>query len=182
MNCGFVIDDEANRDPPFWVGDDHNPTNQLAFGRGLGGTLGLKGTWQVLAHGPRGNEDLPIRARQIRIITERTEHPVIERMLKVGSQLCELYGFGDHQDRKSVQFSDMLGRIIRTVGAYLILYNRRVRLMNIAKACFLLTFKYTKVPRIAGPWGNPPTLNILGISQKQYMAVCELYETLKLAF
>lgn len=172
-HCGLVVHNGHNVKNPFWIGDEHNPVNQLSFGRDQGGSLQLKGLWSVLAtQSEAKTEDLPLRARQISIITNRLEHPKLEQMLRLGSQLCNECGFDQHGEPKSVQFSNLLGRIIRTVGAYVILYNERTSVSKLTKACLLVAFRYSKIRQ-------SPTPESLGVSPTLFQAVWKLYESLR---
>lgn len=139
IECGYVPEqvDFSNRIP---FGNVRTPVNQLAFGRGLGNTLWSKGRFFVLAHGI-GTHDLPIRSKQISIITRTVDPPKIMRMLRLGSKLCHDWGFDSHKERKSVIFSNDLGRMLRTIGADIIMRNEQVSLPQVVKACFVLKLK-----------------------------------------
>ena len=169
--CGMVSQRELDSSNPF---SDHHcsPVNELAFNRNLGGTLQTKGLWCVLAHGPQGNTDLPIRARQISVITEVDEHPKVRSMLRLASGLSNKYGFSNHDDRKCIYFSNMLGGIIRTVGAYVACHGD-LWSGKIVRACFLLAFEYSALV--------PPEKMVksLGVSPELYVAVSQLYERLR---
>jgi len=144
--CGFVVPSYARtffqKDERTWIGQ-HKPVNNLAYGKGLGGTLHLKGMWCVLAKG-NGNKDLPLRARQISLITERSEHPKLMSLLKLGRGRMHEWGYDDHKNRANIFFSNYLGEILRNVGAFLIVRNLRFHLSAFADACFALCLKELK--------------------------------------
>jgi hypothetical protein len=174
--CGSVAYEETPtvRDG-FWIGDTHSPVNALCIGHGLGGTLQLKGRWCVLDRVSNDRPDLPnnlpVRGRSTDL---RVEHVKIEAMLRRGSMLCNAYGFGVHSDRKSVVFSNLLGKIIRSVGAYAILSGSRANTGVLADSCFFATYKYadfTKYPSVG--W-----MDELGVNSNSVESVQRIYELL----
>jgi len=99
------------------------PSNSLAFGKGLGSNLSYGSTYRVLAkvHNKKdeSKERQQIPIRQIRTLTETTEPKPIETMLAYGSSLLKRLGL--HRDgEKYAILSDALGRVLRTVGAVLL--------------------------------------------------------------
>lgn len=142
IKCGYVAEN-ISYDQHIPYGQTRTPTNQLAFGRGQGNTLGRKGLFYVLAHGI-GQKDLPLRAKQIGIITQKLDHPKITTMLRLGRKRCHEWGFDDHKQPKNILFSNYLGRMLRKIGADIILTGTQTRLGELVDACFVLSLKATE--------------------------------------
>jgi hypothetical protein len=150
MQCGVVLN-RYNLSNMVVFGHENTPVNNLAFGKGQGDTLQLKGLWCVLAKSSKASfkcpkcgaelNDLPLRAQQISIITSKWEHPKILSLLRFGRSRCEEWGFGDKKSSKGILFSNYFGRILRKVGAYLIIANVRFSMCKIADACFVLCIR-----------------------------------------
>lgn len=145
-NCGFVADafpvSFTLHDGPR-ISLRGKRVNELAYNRGLGGTLQEKGQFCVLARSI-GVQDLPIRSRQITTIIERFENPKIRNMLRLGAKRCKEWGIADNQkSNQNIIFSNYLGKVLRRIGAYMILTNDHVS-QKLVDACFLLTLKVIK--------------------------------------
>jgi len=140
--CGYVPD-TVDFDERIPVGTVMNPENQMSFGRELGGTLGRKGLFCVLAKGA-GVQDLPIRSRHITVMTTKLEHPKIMTMLRLGRQLCHDWGFDNHKEKQSIIFSNHFGNMLRTVGTWLIHRGTRCNTKKIVNACFALSLLQIK--------------------------------------
>lgn len=133
--CGFVSGDlKLKSTVPF--SETRSPGNFLAWDKNLGNTLGREGLFCVLAR-TTGTEDLPLRARHITTITQKFVHPKIATMLRLGRQLAHEWGFENHNEPKSVMFSNILGRVIRRVGSYLVVNGLQFNLKHIVNACFV---------------------------------------------
>lgn len=116
------------------------PLNALEYGKGLGGTLQEKGVWCVLAHGPNGIKDLPIRARQTIILTTKFDHPRISSLLHAAQNRLRQLGLGqDVKSLKVINFRNYLGQMIRGVGSFLVVQNWRASNRKIADACIVLS-------------------------------------------
>ena len=130
-------------------GQERAPTNSLAFNKGLGDTLGEKGAFFVLAHG-LGTMDLPLRSRQIRILTQTNEHPKLKRMLSLGRQLSHEWGFDRHGEERSIVFSNIFGNMLRNVGSMLIRNGVKFSIPKVVEGCFVLSLREvageTKLP------------------------------------
>ena len=146
VECGYVPPEHLySSNLPF--GYAGSPVNSLAYGNGLGDTLGDKGTFCVLAHSSAYDADkknLPMSARFIKIMTSKKEHPKILSLLKMGRNNIVQWGFTNHKATDQVLFSNYLGNMLRSVGSYIILKNLRCNLKRIADACFALTLKDLK--------------------------------------
>jgi hypothetical protein len=137
--CGFVVN-SLNPEASIPFDEPKTPVNALAFGHGEGGTLGMRGTFCVLARA-NGVVDLPIRARHISIITLKVDNPKIMSMLRHGRVLAHEWGFDEHGKLKSIIFSNSMGRLIRKVGAYIVLSEWHIPLKQVVNACFALCLK-----------------------------------------
>jgi hypothetical protein len=80
----------------------YSPSSQLAFGKAMGTVLDGKAFFKILAKAPEGHHDLPLRACFIRILSSKTDHPVISTLLSYGSALCYQYGFKSNIDSDQV--------------------------------------------------------------------------------
>lgn len=100
-----------------------SPSAQLAFGRALGPGVDGRGLFRILAQG-NGNTDLPLRASQIRCLTQRLDHPTVENLLSYGSKLMADHGLHSNSET-NVQFANVLGRQLRKVGGYFVFRNER---------------------------------------------------------
>ena len=106
------------------------PENLLKFGK-IGDTLRSNDLFRVVAKAPEGSEDLGIRARQVRTITQRFDHPIISRMLQYGSRLSYRFGYGENDE-----FANTLGKRIREVGSVLAFRNDGHQTNRLTEACF----------------------------------------------
>jgi len=175
--CGVVV----NREPVLFTeknlfADDHAPVNDMCIGKNLGGSLQTKGQFYVLAHGSNSLHDLPIRARQIRIISETVDHPKIMALLRYGRLLCHQWGFDDHKRTSSIIFSNYLARLLRRIGAYIALTGLRMPLSGVADVCLLLTLKKLV------PEKYPDALEKLNIGEDVSNWFEELNEVLQIEF
>jgi len=110
--CGVVDNSPTTEDMDDSLSFDvaYAPASSAAVCKTTGGTLSVKEQQAVLRNGSfgqAGNEDIPLRAKQIRIMT-RTEHPVLDGLLKKNLALMEKYGLeNDHV------FKNDMGRHLR---------------------------------------------------------------------
>jgi hypothetical protein len=144
LNCGFASDiiSFSQHDGPR-ISMQSKRVNELAFNKGLGGTLGEKGRFCVLAK-TVGLQDLPIRSRQIKIITEMFDAPKIRTMLRLGMTRCREWGLADDVKRASnVIFSNYFGHVLRRIGAYMTLLNENIS-RQLVDACFAFSLKAVK--------------------------------------
>jgi hypothetical protein len=149
-SCGYVSQhDHFSSVIPF--GSENSPGNLLAEGH-HGNTLGEKGLWANLAKQAHSTfkcpgcgmefNDLPVRARQIMILSTRHEHPRIATLLRLARKLSEDWGYADDKgSNKSVVFSNYFGRMVRKVGSFLVVQNVRLNSTKVVQACFTLTLK-----------------------------------------
>jgi len=131
--CGAVADeiDELSDDLPFDT--TYALTNHLAFGKSLGGTLPGKQLYKVLALGPNGTKDLPIRSTQIQVLSSAMEPPVVKTMLNYGSRMLKELGLDRDEDACHV-LSDEYGKSVRMVAAFLQVSKMKVQPHLVARA------------------------------------------------
>lgn len=149
LKCGLVVEREMFSNViPF--GSESTPGNLIADGKGLGNTLYEKGTWSVIAKGTGSNQDLPLRARQTMIVTQRHEHPRIACLLRLGRRRCAEWGFADiKEERKAIIFSNEYGKILRNVGAFLVIRNLRTSPKRVSDACLVIALSLLNYPFMA---------------------------------
>ena len=107
-SCGYVIEKLPNLDFRLPFGTTYALESPLAVGKSLGGTITHQGLYKILAKSAAGTEDLGIRARHIRIITETNDPPRLASILKKGSNLVKEYGLENEK-----LLAHELGRNIR---------------------------------------------------------------------
>jgi len=118
-----------------------SPPNQLAFNRGMG-------TNQFLTHGSFcrivaavNTEDLGLRARHLRTLTVKNEHPWIVNLLNEGSHICNQFGL-HKKDNACIRFSNEYGRVLRRLGAFIIIQGRHWQeLKKTARAAFIVLYR-----------------------------------------
>jgi hypothetical protein len=139
----------------------YSPSSQLAFGKAMGGVLDGKTMFRILAKAPSGNTDLPLRACFIKILTSKTDHPVVSTLLSYGSALCYQYGFKSNNDSDQL-FSNQLGRLLRKIGSYYVLRNdNQGELRRVCDAIFYIQFAGVhpnEAPRVFTELGLTPEL------------------------
>jgi len=81
-SCGLVIDWLPSFDDSLPFDQTYALESALSVGKSLGGTLPSRGLYRILAKSSSGTEDLGIRARQIRIITETNDPPDLAKLLR----------------------------------------------------------------------------------------------------
>ena len=174
VKCGFTINSLSMPNTiPF--GTVQKPENQLALGRGLGNTLGRKGLFCVLAHATNV-KDLPIRAKQISIITQKFDPPKLTTMLRLGRNRCHEWGFDDHRNQKNIVFSNYLGRMLRKIGADIIPTRTQTCLSKLVDACFVLTLRATRT----GSYED--AMDKLGVNPDFLNRIGKRYEELKMVY
>ena len=116
--CGFtspkiVFQEEI----PF--GETRTPTNLLANGKNLGGTLQEKGAFCTLGNGTGSFEDMPIRMRELAL--SKVEDPKILALLRMGRLRSQEFGL-----TKNHIFSNDFARDLRELGVWIICMKRKV--------------------------------------------------------
>ena len=138
--CGFCHEPlcSSNSIP---LGEFRSPVHSLSAGRNLGGTLGEKGMFFVLARGANGVKDLPLRMTHVRTIVRTVEHPKLLRMISIGQALTNEWGFSNHSDQKSIMFSNYFGNALRRVGGFITCSGLPVQLTRIVRCVFALCLR-----------------------------------------
>ena len=136
--CGLVVDSLFfSNNLPF--GSEESPntfalTSHIAFGKSLGDTMPWKYLYRVLArvNDENGREDkLPVR--QIQVLTETFDPPLVKSMLNYGSRLLKRLGFDGDTERNHV-FADEYGRLLRKLAAFLMVGKLKVKPYLVARA------------------------------------------------
>jgi len=151
VECGLVWDgyDRIERDRipmPEYDGGLHmercwNPECSLAFGKNLGARpLRLHELFRVIVKGPNGTEDAGLRAKLLRLIELKVDHPYVKRLVKYGSQICKQFGL-HRRDAVALSFAEEYGRVLRKLGAYYAFKGRAVNLHQIAKVAFIHVYQ-----------------------------------------
>jgi len=122
----------------------YQPVNELAFDRNLGVTqwINQKSICRIISRKNGDNTDLGIRARELSIITRIADHPKIVKLLALGSELCKDFGMNTNRN-EHILFSNMLGKELRKIGAFLIVKGDRpdVNLPPTARAVFVILLR-----------------------------------------
>jgi hypothetical protein len=121
-----------------------SPVTNLAFGRGLGDTLGSshgrlgnKDFFRVLAKAPAGREDIGLRVRFMKVMSTQNEHPITHKLLEVGSKLSREFGKGED----AFFFAHHFGTLLRRVGFSVYLLKTKGEAVR-AKWLAVATFVY----------------------------------------
>jgi len=117
-----------------------SPPNQLAFNKNLGVNQFLTyGSFCCIAAAVN-TEDLGLRARHLRMLTTRSEHPWIINLLNEGSRICNQFGL-HKKDNRCIEFSNVYGRVLRKLGAFIILQGKHWQeLKKTARAAFIVLY------------------------------------------
>jgi hypothetical protein len=140
-NCGCVLEQLADYDESLPYDLTYALTSDLAYDKSLGGTLNGKALMRVIAQSPasevlakNGNIDLGLRARMIKILTERFEPPALTSALKRAYDLSKAY---DLEADKT--FNHTLGKNVRKAFLICSLLGKPFTYRGVAETCFLLT-------------------------------------------
>jgi ribosomal protein S27AE len=141
--CGFVVEDNSLAFADFLPWDTtYALTSNIAFGKSLGDTLPKRYLHKVIAKSENGDEDLPIRATQIRILSHAVDPPVIKSMINYGSRLMKQLGL--YKDTEFCHlFADRYGRLLRKLGAFIQISKLDVQPYLIARAALYYLLKKT---------------------------------------
>jgi len=131
--CGLVLSSVESFENRLPFDTTYALTNNLAFGKSLGGTLPRKELYKVIARGPEGTNDLPIRSTQIQVMSSAVDPPVVRTMLSYGSKIMTELGLNRDDDVCHV-LSDQYGKVIRTVAAFIQISQTRVQPHLVARA------------------------------------------------
>ena len=154
-NCGYVIEEYGSRMSkaiPFGTEEEPNTfalTSHIAYGKSLGFTMPKSHLFRVVAEnikkrmnrsGNVGGDKIPIPIRQIQTITETVDPPIVKSILNYGSRLLKEFGFDGDTDSNHV-FADRYGRLLRKIGAYIMVSKANLQPYQAARAAlfFLLS-------------------------------------------
>jgi len=131
-DCGTVVEENVEYDESLPFDLSYAPSSDLAFGKSLGGTLNGKALMRVLAK--TGTEDLGIRARMIRVLTETVEPPALIEVLKLAYETSRKF----HLDHDKL-FNHEFGRTVRK--AFWLCWNLDLQYSRraLVETCFALT-------------------------------------------
>jgi len=146
-NCGFVVEEDGSRmskDIPFGTEEEPNTfalTSHIAYGKSLGFTMPKPHLFRVVAENAKkescssGNSDekIPIPIRQIQTITETVDPPIVKSILNYGSRLMKELGF-DRDTDSNHTLADRYGRLLRKIGAYLMVSKSNLQPYQAARA------------------------------------------------
>lgn len=119
---------------------NYSPGSELAYGHGLGAGLDGRGLFRILAQGPNGPTDLPLRAMQVRLLTSKLDHPTTQTLLAYGSALCKDHGLHTNEEA-NVLFANMLGKELRKVAGYYVVRGENGgELRRVASAVFYILY------------------------------------------
>lgn len=138
--CGFCHETTSASSSYIPLGEVRSPVSSLAHGKNLGNTLQEKGVFCVLSKA-NGIKDLPIRAIHIRTLVRTVEHPKLMRMISLGQNLTNEWGFSDHSDPKSIMFSNYFGNALRRVGGFIACSGLPVQLTRVVRCVFALCLR-----------------------------------------
>lgn len=149
------------------------PGSELAFNRGLGTNQYIsKGSFCRIVASVK-KEDLGLRARHLRVLTTRAEHPWIVNLLETGSKICKDFDL-HRKDNACVRFADRYGGVLRQLGAFIIIRGEHwSELKKMARAAFVLLYK-----EFAGKEKAEEARQQLGIDHKFLNYVRFLIDTL----
>ena len=121
--CGLVLDYQAFLNSlPFGTEEQPNTfalVHPFTFGKSLGETVHRKYRYRVIAKVSQENgkpDEVPVR--QIQVITEMIDPPLMKNMLNYGSYLLKELGY-DRDMVKNHILADYYGRLLRKLAVYL---------------------------------------------------------------
>jgi len=132
-SCGLVIDWLPSFDDSLPFDQTYALESALSVGKSLGGTLPSRGLYRILAKSSSGTEDLGIRARQIRIITETNDPPDLAKLLREAYKLSRRFRL-----ERDKLFNHSFGRNVRR--AYWLVNSLALRVARYKIACSALIF------------------------------------------
>jgi len=130
-SCGLTLP-ILERDNRLPFGTTYALESDLAVGKSLGGSLPKRSLYQILARSNNGSEDLGIRARQIRILSETNEPPSLAKMLGKAYEVSKHFNLeGDFI------FNNDLGRNVRR--AFWLARELEININSAAETAFWIT-------------------------------------------
>lgn len=148
-SCGLVVKTVFKPETRIPFNETRSPTCPLATDDSLGSYMSSRALFRVLAKdGERSGKSIPIN--QIKILTERQKHPIIERMDKHGSQLMKKYLTSKVSEGSNISrvFAQNLGKALNRVGVVLALQNDGRPAKKMTEAAFLWVWNKMKLPEV----------------------------------
>lgn len=148
-SCGLVVKRVFKPETRIPFNETRSPTCPLATDDSLGSYMSSRDLFQVLAKdGERSGPSIPIT--QIKVLTERQKHPIIERMDKYGSQLMKkwLTSKISEDSNISIAFAQTLGKAINKIGLILALQNNGRPAKKMTEAAFLWVWNKMNLPEV----------------------------------
>ena len=155
MECGYVLDEESiSSNIPFGTEEEPNTyalTSHISYGKSLGFTMPRSHLYRVVVKASMDRakkkqkekqvagvdeKKIPIPIRQVQMITQTIEPPFIKNLLEYGSMMLKRFGF-DRDTSSNHVFSDEYGRLLRKIGAYIIVTKaKNLQAYQVASAAF----------------------------------------------
>ena len=138
--CGLVTRQTLNLSFRLPFSTTYALSHQLAFGKSLGDTISYRDTYKVLARVHGRNGEIPIR--QITVMTQTFDPPLVKNMLRYASQI--LKNLGLDRDRPDTHtLADQIGRTVRKIAGFLAISKMSVQPYRLVRsAVFLVLHKY----------------------------------------
>jgi len=138
--CGLVTRQTFNLSFRLPFSTTYALSHQLAFGKSLGDTISYRDTYKILARVHGHNSEIPIR--QITVMTQTFDPPLVKNMLRYASQM--LKNLGLDRDRPDTHtLADHIGRTVRKIAGFLAISKMNVQPYRLVRsAVFLLLHKY----------------------------------------
>jgi hypothetical protein len=168
--CGLVREKGTIHSLPF--GQTFSPTSAISFGKSLGDTLNYYGLLRVLAKSANGRQDLGLRAKEIRLITQTVEPPAMKKCLEIASVKLIILGF----DANHVIANDV-GSLLRKLTIFCMLSKINCSSKELADAALYYTLKKHGYEPDPPPQRNNGTIetNTLKFREK-FLRLCRLLD------
>ena len=141
-NCGYVVEEEypefkMSSSLPFGTEEKPNTfalESNIAYGKSLGFTMPKKHLYHILARvNEEHNSEAGLPVRQIQVITQTVDPPLVKSMLTYGSRLLKELGLDRDTDRNHI-FADQYGRLLRKIAAYIMISKSSLQPHQAARA------------------------------------------------
>ena len=125
-SCGLVVETCPSTVHTLPFDLTFQPSNNLAFGRGVGSQLSYGSTYRVLAKTRKGEEKKNVPIRQILAVVEQVDPPMVRSMLNYASRV--LKGLGLDRDTDECHLlADYVGGMVRQAASVLSLGRWKVK-------------------------------------------------------
>jgi len=145
-NCGFVVEEDGaniSKTIPFGTEEEPNTfalTSNIAYGKSLGLTMPKSHLFRVVVTSTKkgskgssvgGGREIPIR--QMQVVTQTIDPPIVKSLLNYGSLLLKKLGFDQGMGNNHV-IADRYGRLLRKIGAYMMVSKSSLQPHQAARA------------------------------------------------